>query len=198
MTTATLTDVLADLAARVEKEERTRAEAEAAGAEFEQMRQQVEALQEQHRKLHQEDPESFDHNGQPKKSSSEAGKVAKQLADLDLGDAQARYLHATQIQERAEQSTRDFVAAHYHELLEAVEPEAEAVTAKLQRAGEGFHAALLEYLGVVQKIEGWRGAAAVRNHDLRHVRSPALEHASGLVKTTKQFTQPAPSPLETQ
>jgi hypothetical protein len=63
----------------------------------------------------------------------------KQQAECERRSMSA--LIRKQIEQRVEQSIRDFVAAHYAELLEAVEPEAEAAVAELQRRGQEFRAA---------------------------------------------------------
>jgi hypothetical protein len=113
MTTATRTDLLADLAARDQKAARARAKARAAGEKVVETQHEVGALREELTRLYQDDPESFDHNGEPLKASSPAGKVVAELAKLDdLGELEARYKHAKQIEQRVEQSIRDFVAAH--------------------------------------------------------------------------------------
>ncbi|HEY6638607.1 MAG TPA: hypothetical protein VIZ61_13065 [Solirubrobacterales bacterium] len=92
---------MADLAAREQKAERARAEARAAGEQVAKMQQKFSSLQEELTRLYQADPESFDHNGQPLKSASEAGQIVKQIGELDdLGDLQARYEHARQIEQR--------------------------------------------------------------------------------------------------
>jgi hypothetical protein len=198
MATATRqrTDPLSELEAREEKAEKARAEANAAGAGAEGKRQMIAALEEEKRRLYQEDPSSFDHRGNPLKASSPAGKIATELGKLDFGDALARYEHAKQIAESAEQSCRDFCIAHYAELLEAVEPQAEAAAAEVERCGQALHAAAIKYLALAQRIDGWRGAAAQRDTDLRHIRIGAVDRGSELLRATEPLTASVPLPTE--
>jgi chromosome segregation ATPase len=199
--TSTKTDVLTELTAREQKAESARAEANAAGVKLSEERSKVEALQGELRRLYSENPEDFDHLRQPVKPSSEAGKIAKQLEKLDLEDVHARSLHASQVSTSADQALRDYAAAHYTELLEAIEPQAEAAADEVQRCGQALNAAAQQYMGIAQRIDGWRNAAARRdrrNKDLQRARSVGIEKGGELMRQAAQFTEPIPSPTETR
>jgi hypothetical protein len=94
-TTTPATNVLSELARREQKLERARAEAQAAGVAHKEIWDAMETIQVELNRLYEQNPEDFDHQRLPLKASSPAGKLHKQLAELDdLGEAQARYDHA--------------------------------------------------------------------------------------------------------
>lgn len=180
MATATKTkDVLDALEERRQKLDRSRAGARAAGEEAAQKRARAEALQNELNRLYLEQPELFDHLRCPRKPSSPAGKAAKELEALGADEAQAKYEHAKQIEQSAEQSFQDFAAAHVEEINEARLPDAEAAVDALKRADEARAAAVETYLGVAHQTEALRAAAAVRHRErhreYQHLRVVALD-----------------------
>jgi hypothetical protein len=61
------------------------------------------------------------------------------------------------------------------------------------------HAAARRYLGLAQRVEGWKAEAARRDDPaLRRVRFVGIDHGSALVQQTEQLSGPVPSPVETE
>ncbi len=109
-----------------------------------------------------------------------------------MEDLYARMLHARQLEQSAKQAADDYAAAHIDELFAAFVPGAEAVVAKVVGLMADLGAGASEYLGMAQRVNALKGTNPTR----RHLRVPAIDAASDLVRMAERFgTPPLPTEL---
>ena len=197
MTTATKprqTDPLAELEAREKAWAEAKATAAGLGSEFGAVSRQLQALQDQRRRLVFHQPALVDYHGQPNPDVDDnpVAAVDAQIAELgDLEDLHARMLHARQLEQSAKQAKDDYTVAHLDELFAAFGPDAEALVAEVVGLMAELGAGASEYLGMAQRVNALKGTDPAR----RHLRVPAIDVASDLVRMAERFGTP-PLPTE--
>ena len=199
MTTATKTrpkaDPLVELQARERAHAAAKATASGLGSEFGAVSRQLQALQDQRRRLVFHQPGLVDHHGQPNPDVDDnpVAAVDAQIAGLgDVEDLHARMLHARQLEQSAKQAKDDYACAHLDAVFAAFGPDAEALVAKVVGLMAELGAGASEYLGMAQWVNALKGTDPAR----RHLRVPAIDVASDLVRMAERFgTPPLPTEL---
>ena len=85
--------MLEELTEREDRVTKARDNVSAAGTELQSKRTEAERIEHAYQELYRQEPRSFDHHKNPLDPKSDAAKLAAQLEDLDLPDAEARYQH---------------------------------------------------------------------------------------------------------
>jgi hypothetical protein len=194
MTTATKKrDALSELEAREQAHADAKAHASELGSDWGARSRRLQELQDQRRRLIYHDPTLVDHTGAAV-GDNQVKTIDAEIADLgDIADLESRLAHARQIANSAKQGADDFAAAHIDELLAALQPDAEAAAAKLVEAMADLGAAASAYLEMAQRVNALKGTDRQR----RHLRVPALDHGSDLVRMAAEYGTP-PLPTETR
>jgi hypothetical protein len=193
MTTATRkkTDPLTELEAREQAHAEAKATASDLGSEWGTRSRQLQALHDERRRLVFHDPTLVDHTGAAV-GDNRIAEIDAEIAKLgDLGELESRLAHARQIADSAKQAVDGYAAAHLDELLAALEPEAEAAVANMAAAMAALGDAASEYLNMAQRVNALKGT----NPGRRHLRVPAIDTASDLVRMAEHFGTP-PLPTE--
>lgn len=153
-----------------------------------------EALTDERRRLANREPALVDHRGAPSESGNTIAKIDEAIAELgDLSDLAARAQHAQNLAGRAKQSATDYAAAHFNEVVEALQPEAEAIVAEVRERAEALTESAESYLGLVQRVEGLRHG----DRTLHGIRVPGLDEGAGLVRLMRGWRDTAlPLPTE--
>jgi hypothetical protein len=153
----------------------------------------AKALTDERRQLAFREPGLVDHRGQPNPEVEDIRIVAidRELAELgDLEDLAAKAAHARALEQRAKQSWVDFVCSHYWEIIEASQPEAEAVAEQANEAARAFGSALQTYLEFHGRMVGF--TTTMPGLDVRVV--PGLDAAAELRRIVEKVDLAPPIP----
>jgi hypothetical protein len=158
MTTATPTrrkaDPLTELHRREQAIEKARKQDRRDGRDLANKVQRSRELHDERRRLIHREPGLVDHLGNPVDKKNPIAEIDREIASLgDLTEAQAKYEHAKALLVRAEQSLRDYVAAHIEAILDGTRPESQTITDELNAAIANAREKADAYLGHVQRCE---------------------------------------------
>jgi hypothetical protein len=135
-----------------------------------------------------------DHLSQPLQPDNPVGQIDKQIAKLaDLADLAARVEHARRLEAKAKGEWQEYVAAHFAAIVEALDPDAQAIAAAIQEKAAALAEEADAYLGLAKRVDGLRSA----DRRLQQVRVPAIDAGAELVRLTAGYRDVAlPLPTE--
>lgn len=187
MTTATATKKKGGVLAELEQLEAAWADAErharAASVEHNKTLTNARELADQRQRAAHRDPTLVNHRGEPAESGNSIAKLDAQLGELgDLEELAARARHAGEVAAKSKADTLAFIGPRFEDIVEALQPEAEARRDAVHVAATALADAAEGYLGFAQRVDALRAS----DRRLARTRVPAIEAGSALVRQARR------------